>query len=374
MTVLAGWRMCLRSYRRQGARNVARIPDDHAVCGPTGRGSETVTMAPIAVVTGASAGVGRATARRLAEDGHNVALIARGQEGLEAARAEIEALGQRALAIPTDVADPEQVEHAAEATETELGPIDIWVNNAMATVFAPFMEIEPAEFKRVTEVNYLGFVWGTRAALQRMRPRDRGTIVMVGSALGYRGIPLQAPYCGSKHAIKGFFESVRTELLHEGSSVRLSIVQLPALNTPQFVQGRTRMPKQPMPVPPIYQPEVAADAIAWAASSGEREVYVGAPTWKTIWGERIAPGLADRYLARNGYDSQQADKPVNGNRPDNLFEPVEGDHGAHGPFEDGTRKRSVLLWLGKHRRAVGAAALAGLGATAAAAANIVRDE
>ena len=331
-------------------------------------------MAPIAVVTGASAGVGRATARRLAEDGCDVALIARGQEGLEAARAEIEALGRRALAIPTDVADPEQVERAAQATETELGPIEIWVNNAMATVFAPFMEIEPAEFKRVTEVTYLGFVWGTRAALQRMRPRDRGTIVMVGSALAYRGIPLQSPYCGSKHAIKGFFESVRTELLHEGSKVRLSIVQLPALNTPQFVQGRTRMPKQPMPGPPIYQPEVAADAIAWAAGSGEREVYVGAPTWKTIWGERIAPGLADRYLARNGYDSQQADEPVNGNRPDNLFEPVEGDHGAHGPFEDGTRKRSVLLWLGKHRRAVGAAALAGLGATAAAAANIVRDE
>ena len=331
-------------------------------------------MAPIAVVTGASAGVGRATARRLAEDGCDVALIARGQEGLDAARAEIEALGRRALAIPTDVADFEQVERAAAATETELGAIDIWVNNAMATVFAPFMEIEPTEFQRVTEVNYLGFVWGTRAALQRMRPRDRGTIVMVGSALGYRGIPLQSPYCGSKHAIKGFFESVRTELLHDGSKVRLSIVQLPALNTPQFVQGRTRMPKQPMPVPPIYQPEVAADAIAWAARSGEREVYVGAPTWKTIWGERIAPGFADRYLARNGYDSQQADKPVNGGRPDNLFEPVEGDHGAHGPFEDGTRKRSVLLWLGKHRRAVGAAALAGLGATAAAAANIVRDE
>jgi NAD(P)-dependent dehydrogenase (short-subunit alcohol dehydrogenase family) len=328
----------------------------------------------IAVVTGASAGVGRATARRLAEEGCDLALIARGHEGLEATRTEIESLGRRALAIPADVADPDQVERAAERAEAELGPIDYWVNNAMATVFAPFSEIDPEEFKRVTEVNYLGFVWGTRAALRRMRPRDRGTIVMVGSALGYRGIPLQSPYCGSKHAIKGFFESVRTELLHEGSNVRLSIVQLPAVNTPQFVQGRTRMPKQPMPVPPIYQPEVPADAIVWAARTGEREVYVGAPTWKTIWGERIAPGIADRYLARTGYDAQQTDAPVNGDRPDNLFAPVEGDHGAHGPFEDGTRRRSVLLWLGKHRRALGAAALAGLGATAAAAATIARDE
>jgi len=286
---------------------------------------------------------------------------------LEGARLDIERLGRRALAIPTDVADPEQVEEAAERTESTLGPIDVWVNNAMTTVFAPFDEIEPDEFRRVTEVTYLGIVWGTRAALRRMKPRDRGSIVMVGSALAYRGIPLQSAYCGSKHAIKGFFESVRSELLHDGSKVRISIVELPALNTPQFDHCRTRMPKQPQPVPPIYQPEVAADAIAWAARSGEREVYVGAPTWKTIWGERIAPGIGDRYLAKNGFASQQGDEPVNGDRPDNLFAPVEGDRGAHGRFEANSRTRSPLLWLGKHRRALGAAALAGVGAVAAAA-------
>jgi len=330
-------------------------------------------MAGVALVTGASAGVGRATARHFAEDGFDVALVARGRDGLEGARLEIERLGRRALPIPTDVAEPEQVEDAAERAEEGLGPIDVWVNNAMATVLAPFQEIEPDEFRRVTEVTYLGFVWGTRAALKRMVPRDSGSIVMVGSALAYRGIPLQSAYCGSKHAIKGFFEAVRTELLHEGSKVKLSMVELPALNTPQFDHCRTRMPKQPQPVPPIYQPEVAADAIAWAARSGEREVYVGAPTWKTIWGERIAPGLGDRYLAKNGFKSQMAGEPVNGDRPDNLFAPVEGDKGAHGRFEKGSRRRSPLLWLGKHRRALGAAALAGAGA-AAAAVGLNRDE
>jgi len=323
-------------------------------------------MAGVALVTGASAGVGRATARRLAEEGYDVALVARGRDGLEGARLDVERLGRRGLPLPTDVADDAQVEEAAQRAEETLGPIDVWVNNAMATVFSPFREIEPDEFRRVTEVTYLGFVWGTRAALKRMVPRDSGSIVLVGSALAYRGIPLQSAYCGSKHAIKGFFESVRTELLHEGSKVRISMVELPAVNTPQFDHCRTRMSKQPQPVPPIYQPEVAADAIAWAAQSGEREVYVGAPTWKTIWGERIAPGLADRYLAKNGIKSQLADQPVNGDRPDNLFAPVEGDRGAHGQFEEGTRRRSPLLWLGKHRRALGAAALAGAGAAAAA--------
>jgi NAD(P)-dependent dehydrogenase (short-subunit alcohol dehydrogenase family) len=319
----------------------------------------------IAVVTGASAGVGRATARRLAEQGYDVALIARGPQGLEGARLEVERLGRRAIAIPTDVADPAQVEDAAERAESTLGAIDVWVNNAMTTVFAPFDEIEPEEFRRVTEVTYLGLVWGTRAALRRMLPRDRGSIVFVGSALAYRGIPLQSAYCGSKHAVKGFFESVRTELLHDKSSVKLSIVELPALNTPQFEYSRTRMPKQPQPVPPIYQPEVAADAIAWAARTGERELFVGAPTWKTIWGERVAPGLADRYLARNGFEGQQGDEPVNSDRPDNLFAPVEGDHGAHGRFDEESRRRSPLLWLGKHRRAIGVAALAGASAVAA---------
>jgi NAD(P)-dependent dehydrogenase (short-subunit alcohol dehydrogenase family) len=323
-------------------------------------------MEGIALVTGASAGVGRATVRQLAADGYDVALIARGREGLEGARTEVERLGRRALATPADVADESQLEEAAERTESVLGPIDVWVNNAMTTVFSPFMKIEPDEFRRVTEVTYLGVVWGTRVALRRMIPRDHGSIVLVGSALAYRGIPLQSAYCGSKHAIKGFFESVRSELLHDGSKVKLSIVELPAMNTPQFDQCRTRMPKQPQPVPPIYQPEVAADAIAWAARAGEREVYVGAPTWKTILGERIAPGFADHYLARNAYEGQQADQQVNGDRPDNLFAPVEGDRGAHGRFEEGSRQRSPLLWLGKHRRAVGAAALAGAGAVAAA--------
>jgi NAD(P)-dependent dehydrogenase (short-subunit alcohol dehydrogenase family) len=306
-------------------------------------------MEGVAVVTGASAGVGRATARRLAEEGYDVALLARGREGLDGARREIEQRGRRALAIPTDVADASQVEEAAERTEAELGPIDVWVNNAMTTVFAPFKKIEPDEFRRVTEVTYLGAVWGTRSALQRMLPRDRGSIVFVGSALAYRGIPLQSGYCGAKHAIKGFFESVRSELLHDESSVKASMVELPALNTPQFDHCRTRMPKQPQPVPPIYQPEVAADAIVLAARTGERELYVGAPTWKTIWGERLAPGFADRYLAKNGVSSQMADEPVNGDRPDNLFAPVEGDHGAHGRFEQGTRTRSPLLWLAKHK-------------------------
>jgi short-subunit dehydrogenase len=306
-------------------------------------------MERIAVVTGASAGVGRATARRLAEDGYDVALLARGQEALEGTRREIEQRGRRALTIPTDVADASQVEAAAERAESELGPIEVWVNNAMTTVFAPFREIEPDEFRRVTEVTYLGAVWCTRAALERMVPRDRGSIVFVGSALAYRGIPLQSAYCGSKHAIKGFFESVRSELLHDQSSVNLSIVELPAVNTPQFDHCRTRMPKQPQPVPPIYQPEVCADAIAFAARTGEREMYVGAPTWKTIWGERIAPGLGDRYLAKNGFSGQMTDEPVNGDRAGNLFEPVEGDPGARGRFGDQSRTRSPLLWLAKHK-------------------------
>src|SRR4051794_18186423 len=341
-------------------------PARPAVCRQAWSGSHTGTMEGIALVTGASSGVGRATARRLAEDGFDVALVARGRQGLEGARLDVERLGRRALAIPADVADEAQLEEAAERTEEALGPIDVWVNNAMTTVFAPFGEIEPEEFRRVTEVTYLGVVWGTRVALKRMVPRDSGSIVLVGSALAYRGIPLQSAYCGSKHAIKGFFESVRSELLHDGSKVRISMVELPAVNTPQFDHCRTRMPKQPQPVPPIYQPEVAADAIAWTARSGEREVYVGAPTWKTIWGERIAPGIGDRYLAKNGFKGQMADEPVNGSRPDNLFAPVEGDRGAHGQFEEGTRRRSPLLWLGQHRRALGAAALAGAGAAAAA--------
>src|SRR5207302_7066630 len=221
------------------------------------------------------------------------------------------------------------IDDAAARAEQELGPIDVWISNAMATIFAPAWEVEPDEFRRATEVTYLGAVWGALAALRRMRPRDRGTIVQVGSALAYRGIPLQAPYAGAKHALQGFLESLRAELLHEGSGVHVTMVQLPALNTPQFTWARTRMPKEPQPVPPIFQPEVAAKAIVWAARNPRRELMVGWPTVKAILGNAVAPSLGDRYLARTGYDAQQTDEPVSPDRPDNLFEPVEGDRGAH---------------------------------------------
>ena len=296
----------------------------------------------VVVVTGASAGVGRAVARRFAQDGAQIGLIARSREGLDAARREVEQAGGRALVLPCDVADWDGVESAATAVEEALGPIDVWINNAMTTVFAPFKDIDPDEFKRATEVTYLGTVWGTKSAMKRMQPRNRGSIVLVGSALAYRGIPLQAPYCGAKHAIKGFFESVRTELMHDGSNVRISMVQLPGLNTPQFEHCRSKMPNLPQPMPPFYEPEVAADAIHWAAHHDRRELFVGGPTFKTIWGEKLAPWLVDRVLAKQGYSGQQTDQPVNGDRPDNLFEPVPGDPGAHGPFDDRARRRSLI--------------------------------
>jgi NAD(P)-dependent dehydrogenase (short-subunit alcohol dehydrogenase family) len=312
----------------------------------------------VVVVTGASAGVGRATVRELAREGAAIGLIARGQAGLEAAREEVERLGGRALVVPADVADHDQVEAAAERIEAELGPIDVWINNAMATILAPLSKISPDEFRRSTEVTYLGSVWGTMAALQRMRPRDHGTIVQVGSALAYRGIPLQAPYCGAKHALQGFLESIRAELLHEGANVRVSMVQLPALNTPQFTWARNRMPREPQPVPPIYQPEVAAKAIVWAARNPRRELMVAWPTVKAILGNAVAPSLADRYLARSGYDAQQRDEQADPNRPDNLFEPVDEDRGAHGPFDGESRDSSVQAALSRHRRSLGIGALA----------------
>jgi NAD(P)-dependent dehydrogenase (short-subunit alcohol dehydrogenase family) len=326
-------------------------------------------MPEVVVVTGASAGVGRAVVRELAAGGASVGLVARGEAGLEGARADVERLGGRALVVPADVADHDQVEAAAARIESELGPIDVWINNAMATILAPLSEIAPEEFRRSTEVTYLGSVWGTMAALRRMRPRDRGTIVQVGSALAYRGIPLQAPYCGAKHALQGFLESLRAELLHEGSGVHVSMVQLPALNTPQFTWARTRMPKEPQPVPPIYQPEVAAKAIVWAARNPRRELMVGWPTVKAILGNAVAPGLADRYLARNGYEAQQRDEPHDPSRPDNLFEPVdvEEDRGAHGPFDDESRERSIQAALSRHRRVLGLGALA-----SAATAGVLR--
>lgn len=318
--------------------------------------------AKVVVVTGATSGVGRATARAFAERGASVGLLARGREGLEGAAKDVGAAGGRSLTVPTDVADPDQVERAAERVEEELGPIDVWVNNAMTTVFAPFTEIDPTEFRRVTEVTYLGVSNGTHAALRRMLPRNRGSIVQVGSALAYRGIPLQSAYCGAKHAVQGLTESLRTELLHEGSGVSLTMVQLPALNTPQFEVTAARLPSSPQPVPPIYQPEVAARAIVWAAGHRRREVWVGGSTVGTIIANRLAPGILDRYLARTGYESQQTDDPVDPDGPVNLWEPVSDDLGAHGRFDRRSKSRSAQLWATRNRRW-----LAGLAGALAAA-------
>jgi NAD(P)-dependent dehydrogenase (short-subunit alcohol dehydrogenase family) len=314
----------------------------------------------VVVITGASAGVGRATAVAFARTGARLGLVARGRAGLAGARRDVEAAGGKALVLAVDVADHEQVEHAAAQIEESLGSIDVWVNNAMATIFAPFAEIAPEEYRRATEVTYLGYVWGTMAALRRMVPRDRGVIVQVGSALAYRAIPLQAPYCGAKHAIQGFTESIRCELLHEDSHVHVTTVQLPALNTPQFDWGRSRMPRKPQPVPPIYQPELAADAIVWAVRARRREVYVGSSTVLTILGDRLAPALGDRYLARTGYEAQQTDDRAEPDDGDNLFEPLPEEWGAHGRFDREAHPRSIQFWATKHRRAIGALAVAAL--------------
>jgi NAD(P)-dependent dehydrogenase (short-subunit alcohol dehydrogenase family) len=301
----------------------------------------------VVVVTGASAGVGRATVRALAAAGADVALLARGLDGLEGAYREVVRAGRRALVLPTDVSDPDAVERAAEATERELGPIDAWINNAMVSVFSPVRRTTADEFRRVTEVTYLGYVHGTLSALRRMLPRDRGVIVQVGSALCYRAIPLQAAYCAAKHAIKGFTESLRCELLHERSRVRVTMVHLPAINTPQFDWTRNRMPHEAQPVPPIFQPEVAADAILWAIEHERREVWLGGPTVKAILAERVVPGLADRRLARRGYDAQQTAEPSD-HGPDNLMRPLPGDRGAHGRFDDRARSSS-LEWEARKR-------------------------
>ncbi len=317
----------------------------------------------VVVVTGASAGVGRAVAREFGGHGARVALLARGEEGLEVAKKEIEAEGGEALTIPTDVADYEQVEAAAQQVEEVFGPIDVWVNDAIAVIFSPFKDIEPQDFKRSTEVCYLGAVYGTKAALNRMLPRDKGTIVQVGSALSYRAIPLQSAYCGAKHAMRGFTDSVRTELMHDGSNVHITMVQLPAINTPQFDVSKTTLPKHPQPVPPIYQPEVPARAIYWAAHHRRREVWVGASSAIVIAGNKLLPGLGDWYLAKTGYDSQQTDEPVDENRPNNLYEPVPGDHGAHGDFDAQAHGKSPQFWTTRHRTAL----LAGMGLASAAA-------
>jgi NAD(P)-dependent dehydrogenase (short-subunit alcohol dehydrogenase family) len=307
-------------------------------------------MGKIVVVTGASAGVGRAAVRAFAERGYDVAMVARGSDGLEAAAKEVEQQGGRPLAIPTDVSDPEQVETAADRVERELGPIDAWVNDAMTSVFAPFKEMTAEDYRRVTEVTYLGQVYGTMAALHRMLPRNRGSIVLVGSALAYRGIPLQSAYCGAKHATQGFIDSLRAELLHDKSKIHVTMVQLPALNTPQFDWMKSTLPHKAQPVPPIYQPEVAAQAIVWAAEHPRRrEYWVGGTTAATIIANSIAPGLLDRYLGRTGYKSQQTDEPEEPGRPSNVWAPVEGDHGAHGRFDQKARGRSPQFWLSARR-------------------------
>jgi NAD(P)-dependent dehydrogenase (short-subunit alcohol dehydrogenase family) len=327
----------------------------------------------VVVVTGASAGVGRAVARELGGAGDAVALLARGEVGLKGAAKDVETVGGRALAVPTDVADHKQVQAAANQVERELGPIDVWVNVAFTSVFAPFTEIRPEEFKRVTEVAYLGYVYGTRAALDRMLPRDHGTIVQVGSALAYRGIPLQSAYCGAKHAIQGFNESLRCELLHRRSHVRVTMVQLPAVNTPQFDWVLSRLPRHPQPVPPIYQPEVAARAVVHAAAHPRRrEYWVGGSTAGTLLADKFAPGLLDRYLARTGYKSQQTSEPADPRRPVNLWDPADGDGGhdvgAHGSFDDRSTGRSLQVWLSQHHgaTAVLGGALAALAGVAAA--------
>lgn len=324
-------------------------------------------MAPsrVVVVTGASAGVGRAVARHFGVCGDRVALLARGEQGLDGARDDIVGSGGEALTLPTDVADHAAVDEAAARVEEELGPIDVWINTAFTSVFAPFTEIKPEEFKRVTEVSYLGYVYGTQAALTRMLPRDRGTIVQVGSALAYRGIPLQTAYCGAKHAIQGFNEALRCELLHERSGVRTTMVQLPAVNTPQFTWLRSRLRRHAQPVPPIYQPEVAAAAVAYAADHPRRrEYWVGGTTAATLLGNAVAPGILDRYLARTAYQAQQTPESHDPNAPGNLWRPADGarghDYGAHGEFDPKAKSRSWQVWASQHHTALAAGGAAAL--------------
>lgn len=345
--------MAHTSSDRGGARQTAARP--------FARGAAAPFQHEIVVITGASAGVGRATAVAFARRGARVALLARGKAGLEGAARDVERAGGRALAISTDVADVARVEEAAATVENELGPIDIWVNNAMCSVLSPVKEMTAAEYRRVTEVTYLGYVHGALAALRRMLPRNRGSIVQVGSALAYRGIPLQSAYCAAKHAVQGFNESLRSELLHDGSRVRVTMVQMPALNTPQFDWVRSRLPRKPQPVPPIYEPEVAAQAIVHAAHHYRREWYVGWPTVKAILGNRFMSSFADWYLARTGYAAQQSDGATAPDRKDNLFTPVDEkrDFGAHGDFGQRAQRVSWQLLADQNRQALGLAVLGG---------------
>jgi NAD(P)-dependent dehydrogenase (short-subunit alcohol dehydrogenase family) len=344
-------------------------PDTCGTVGVKDEGASNVNeKKQVVAVAGASAGVGRAIAVAFARDGADVGLIARGAKGLEATLGDIESAGGVAHAVTADVADPEAVESAAAEIEEHLGPIDVWVNNAMVTVYGPAWELTPEEFARVTDVTYHGSVWGTLAALRRMRPRGRGTIVQVGSALAYRGIPVQAAYCGAKHALVGFVDSVRSELLRDGVDVHITHVHLPAVNTPQFTWARTKLDRQPQPVPPIFAPEVAARAVIDAVARRRREVLVAAPTVKTVLADRIAPSLMDRYLADAAVEGQMTDEPVESNRADNLFEPVDEDRGASGPFVDSARQRSIVATLGRQKVGIGA----GIAAIAAAGAWMLR--
>ncbi|HLH23915.1 MAG TPA: SDR family oxidoreductase [Chloroflexota bacterium] len=318
----------------------------------------TANRPEVVVVTGAGAGLGRAIVQEFAKHGANVGLLSRGKERLEDARRDVEAAGGRAVAVPTDVADAAAVEAAAAQVEETLGPIDIWVNDAMTTVFSPVKEMTADDYKRVTEVTYLGFVYGTLAALKRMQPRDRGVIVQVGSALAYRSIPLQSAYCAAKHAMVGFTDSLRSELIHDGSHVRVTVVHMPALNTPQFSWCKSRMPRKPQPVPPIFQPEVGARAVYWAAHHSRRELLVGWPTVQAVWGQKFLAGWLDHYLAKMAWDGQMYDGPRPADTPIDLWEPVPGHQGAHGAFDERARDNSPELWASTHAGWLGAAAAA----------------
>ncbi len=320
----------------------------------------TPSKPQIIVVTGASSGIGRAIARAFGARGAKVGLIARNEEGLNAAAEEVRRAGGEALVLPLDVADAAAVEAAAARVEAELGPIGVWVNNAMVTVFAPIKEVTAEEFRRVTEVTYLGYVHGTQAALRRMQPRDRGTIIQIGSALAYRSIPLQGPYCAAKAAIRGFTDSLRTELIHEGSHVRLSMLQLPAVNTPQSTRQRNKLPKQALPMPPLYTPEAIAEIVVWAAEHAPREMLIGRPTVQAVWGQKLLPALLDLYLGKKGVKPQMADQPNEQHGQDILFETLPGDPGAHGPYRDRERGPDLQMRLRTRLPAVTAIGLGSL--------------